>query len=315
MSNDPEELYAPIADDEVICYCFGTTKKDVREHLSNPQNNYDSLVDKTSIGTKCTACMLDVDLVVHEAIGRHVSAKVTYKNIDEALSQSSQYPIDLADSGFFINRDDIKTIVRVANYGVMFEGEQYCAPYSYRLDVISSEGKHIATRRGNIPVGSTLHEDLSEIPNMTNDGWFIIDLMPMKQGLFGSIRPQIALLGSHWATTYHTQRHSIACAGRAVFTQASSGKFNTSINVINAKGGDAIVDFTFLDINENVLKTAQRILPGYASAMVDLDSLFPDAPSDTVLLLPVSSSQGTRKHIVNHHQGGSVSVDHFPDFK
>ena len=56
----------------------------------------------------------------------------------------------------------------------------------------------------------------------------------------------------------------------------------------------------------------QEIEPN-GSAIVYLDNKINNIPKDAVLLIAVSSSVATRKHILMESENGTLSMDHFPN--
>ena len=311
----PEPKAAELSDDDVVCFCFGTTKKDIEQHFSDPSHNFDTLVEATAVGTKCTACLLDVDLLVHRSSGQHARALVKRKKVDEQLKEKGLYPIDLADSGFFINNREIKTLVRVANYGVMFDYTDFCVPFGYKCELMDANGSHVTTLKGTIGSAESMELDLSKVSSLPAEGWFILTLTPKAPGLHGSIRPQIALEGPTWATSYHSQHHVFACKGRGVLVSNPGGRFETIINVINAQRRETALEFRLLDDDDKLVASDTRRIAKQNARNYDLDEIFPAVKPDQILTLLLLSDGGVRKHVINRHASGSLSVDHFPDFK
>ncbi|HUS56053.1 MAG TPA: (2Fe-2S)-binding protein [Thermohalobaculum sp.] len=301
--------------DEVVCVCFETTRGTIERHLADPKNNYDTLVETTGVGTKCTACLLDLDLVVHEATGQHADSRVVADARPVAQGHGIKMPFDQSNSGLLINRDGISTHIRVANFGPMFQSMPYSVRYRYRVLAVSEDGRVAARARGGFGFGEDVCIDLGALPGAPADGWFLFDLYPQREGFMGSIRPQIALVGPGWATTYHPQYQSVACRGRGIVLQGVDGRFATAVHLINADRRETTLEFRMSSLESDFKATFTRTLGRYASALQDLDQPFPDAPRNELLDVFVASDHPVRKHVVNRLSDGAMSVDHFPNFK
>jgi bacterioferritin-associated ferredoxin len=306
------------ADDDIVCLCFGVKRQDIIEHLSQPNKNYDTLVETTGAGTRCTACLLDVDLLINEVTGQHASTATGDGRHEFNLPgppDGVALPSDFANSGFFINRDGISTTIRVLNTGIGFQASDAVVPFGYDLHLMAASGKRHKVLSGRIDVGSTLNVNLAEIDGLPPDGWFILDLLPLRRGLVGTSRPQILLLGPTWASAYHTQLQGDACRGRAVSVSKVDGRFNSHVSVINGYRGTARLSMSLYGVDNPLEIQARTSVGRFSSALLDLDTFFPDAPDDTILNLVVRSDLPVRKHILNWQRSGALSVDHFPNFK
>ncbi|MHA1564236.1 MAG: (2Fe-2S)-binding protein, partial [Alphaproteobacteria bacterium] len=88
---------------QVICLCKGLTRGDILTHFQDPAHNYDTLVRATGVGTQCTACLLDLDLIVDQACGEHATSRVIADPRPQANGHGLKFPIDQANSGLFLN--------------------------------------------------------------------------------------------------------------------------------------------------------------------------------------------------------------------
>ncbi len=300
---------------QVVCLCKDLTRRDILDHFKDPAHNYDTLVQATGVGTRCTACLLDLDLIVDEASGEHATSRVIADPRPQAAGRGWKLPIDQSNSGPFLNADGITTGIRIANLGPMFAALQYAVSYRYTLDLFANDGRHAGRRRGHLEPGGSEWVDFSSVAGAPPAGWFLFTLYPGREGLMGSIRPQVAIAGPHWVATFHTQYHAYACRGRAVLVQAIASGFNSDVHLINASNKACRIDFDLSGPDSDYRDTFRRTLPGRGAALQSLDEAFPRAPRDRMLSLLVRSDRPVRKHIVNRLQGGAISIDHFPNFK
>lgn len=299
----------------MICACFGVTERQIREHLADAANDYESLVAETAVGTRCTACLLDLDLVVDDAVSLR-------KSVSRRLGHRSQVghgllaAIDQTNSGFFICDDKVSTVVRVANYGMLFDREIVGVPYHYSIRLVAEDGTLITKKSGDLDRDSSLHFTLAELAGGIGRGWFLLSLYPREVGIVGSVRPQVALCGDGWSATYHVQLHSMATCDKtrnAVAVFKGANEFGGAVSIINAREAACRIEARLSDGDGGTRHSAERLLPARGSQIFELDDLFPDAPPRRTYRLEIVSDQPTRKHILVRHAGGSLSVDHFPN--
>ncbi|WP_341702916.1 (2Fe-2S)-binding protein [Ferrovibrio sp.] len=315
MANTPET--AATADD-MVCVCFGVKRADIVAHLQNPQQSFDTLVDATGIGTKCTACMLDVDLIVNEVSGRHAMVRLQAGGLEQPLPgpvRGFVHPVDFANSAPFINRDGIRTVLRVLNSGMMFADSKEITGYDYRVHLIGDAGRRHAVLDGRLEARETLELDFSEVAGLPGDGWFILDLSPDKLAVVGTTRPQILLIGPDWAASFHPQLQAMACRGRAIPVGVEGGLLRTSVSVINGYRRPAQIEMSLYGVDKPYEKTATAELGGFCSTLLNLDQYFRDVPDGQMYTLVVRSDVPVRKHVVNIQANGAISIDHFPNFK
>ena len=48
-------------DNQIICYCLELRKKDLLNALATKPGSFENFLNKTNAGTKCTACMIDLE--------------------------------------------------------------------------------------------------------------------------------------------------------------------------------------------------------------------------------------------------------------
>lgn len=297
-----------------LCFCFDVSEADIRRHFVEEKGTYESLVEKTKFGTKCTACLLDFDMIL-ESIHKGRTETIWGERQDE-VHQGLRTTEDFADSGFFICDDDVSTYIRLANFGQLFREVSPNVPFSYGLLVFSESGELRGRQKGQLPMQTDTEINLSDVPGCPPRGWFLLTLRPHGDGLFGTMRPQIGLRGKNWGATYHTQPHMMATTEKYRFSVTILGGdegLSAGVSVINAEKKNTIVDILLSDPNGDYEAKAQVKLPQLGSAIVELDDIFPSAPCDAPLFLTVLSDNPTRKHILNRHSDGSMSLDHFPN--
>ena len=308
-------MSAVAEDARIVCPCMGVTEAAVRAYLAEPGASFDGLVDATGVGTRCTACRLDLDVLIG---GLHMRAYATRTPVAQERKISERgwrQAADQANSGFFVCDDEITTVLRVSNHSQLFAGDTAIVPYRYDLRLFTEAGRRAAHRRGRIEPETALELPFAELEGCPRRGWFLLSLVPLAEGMVGAVRPQVALKAGRWTATYHPQLHAMACRAKTVLTIAQVGRFDGMVSLINAAGRETAVRFTLYGPDGAAAAQADVALGARASAFVELDSLFPQPPADTVLALSVTSDRPVRKHVINRHRDGSWSLDHFPNAK
>ena len=298
------------------CACFNISERQIRDYFAAPGATFDGLVEQTLIGTKCTACLFDLDLVLEGIHRSRPTGPGRAAKAGRAGTHGLRQPVDQANSGFLICENNIRTILRIANHGQLFDRASPMVPYDYRLFVFSEDGRLCARHRGEVAPDAHLELDLTALPGAPDRGWFLVALYPHAEGLLGSVRPYVALRGDGWATSYHLQPQSMATRARvrnATFVKTIAGKTLTSISVINASARPTEVRVEIGDFQGGFGETRSFSLPARGSSIVDLDALFDGLPDDALLMLRIFSDQNTRKHILNVMDDGAWGVDHFPN--
>ena len=298
-----------------VCYCFNVTEADIRAHFASPGASYDELVRKTAIGTKCTACLFDLDIVMESIHKGQATVKIEPgKRVEKPWSKFSIS--DFADSGFFVCDRNIGTTVHLSNFGQLFGDTIPLVDFEYELMMFDGSGALAHREAGCIDAGQARAIELASIKGCPEQGWFLVVLRGAEEGFFGTLRPQIALNGPSWSASYHTQPHAMATTGlyrHSVITQGNGETLATHVSVINGVERAGQLEIELSDPDGRFQATSAHGLASRGSAIIDLDRLFPGAPVDAPLFVTVRSDRPTRKHIINEHRDGSWSVDHFPN--
>ncbi len=295
-----------------ICYCFNVTEAAVRAHFSKPGATYETLVSETQVTTKCTACRLDLDLIL-DSLHRSSSSSPAPTPADRQTAKALRRAYDLTDAGFLVNNGEITTLLRIDNQGLLFRDHRWIVPYSYTIRVLASDGRITHTQRGSLGRGDTLEVDFSTIAACPPLGWFLVSLYPQEEGLSGTVRPQLNIRGKHWCSSVHTQLVSMACHHKTALLRTEDHKLNALVSLINTGRRQTKLDLTLYDGQGDLKATV--ILPPLGSHLADLDEIFPDVANEALLTLSVRSDAPVCKHLVLRHRDGSWSQNHFPNIK
>jgi len=304
----------------ILCACFDVTKSEVENFLKKPDANIEELYANLKIGSKCSACLADLDLILNNSQQvDNTTTKINFSN-DENFEMDSQgsFPDERLDSGIFICEEGISTSLQLANYNPLYRDTNEAVDHSYHVRLFSEDGKLSSNHKGKVKVGDTLSIEFNKIRNCPKRGWFLTSLTPEKAGFYGTLRPQILLKGKDWALTSHVQPHIHATYGPTrqprrshMYIKSVNGKTNTSLSVINAANKEG--NFT-INLSEGSYEGVySQKINANGSTIVDIDEKIKDIPKDAVLLIAVSSSVATRKHILMESENGTISMDHFPN--
>jgi len=306
--------------EDILCACFDVSKSEVRSFLSKPNAHIEELYSNLKVGSKCTACLIDLDLLISEAHNIDSSYEKRDLKIPENFEVKFQgtHPYERLDSGIFLCENNINTNLQLANYNPLFRDTNEAVDHNYHIRLFSESGKVTSQIKGIAKVGETLSIDFSSIKNCPNRGWFLISLIPTNPGFYGTLRPQVLLKGKDWAMTSHVQPHMHATYGPGrqprrchMYIKSVNGKTNTALSVINAANKKG--DFT-IELTEGSYKGIyNQKIEANGSAIVYLDQKINNIPDDGVILIAVSSSVATRKHILMESENGTFSMDHFPN--
>jgi bacterioferritin-associated ferredoxin len=300
----------------IICACFDVTESDVRKYFAAPEARIDAFVEATGISTKCTACKMDFELLLESIRTRGDNMPVAEVHDRAAAGNSAR---DMVDSGFLINRDGIRTVVRVDNASNAFdpESETRLTSYVWRTRILDEQGRLCDERSDELAVGASLTLDLAAERRCPDLGWFWIWLSPKGAGFFGATRPQFALIGPNWAASVHTQPHAMACRRKSVIIQAPGEGFNTRVSIINGYSRRrAECEFVLGALDGSTALRKNFSIASNGSKLVDIDALFPEAGGTLRMAsLTVHSDVPVRKHIIKVQPSGRYSIDHFPSVK
>jgi bacterioferritin-associated ferredoxin len=302
-----------MSEDPILCYCFGVKRAEVLAHFANQGARLEDLVARTGVSTRCTACAVDLDLMLDEI--QSSEQRMRARTEELAISQSGfRSRVNRVDSGFLLCDDDVKTSIRLANYPPPSQNIDLCTPHLYRVTLFDNDGRICCQDRGKVDVQEEKAIELSNLPGCPREGWFLLDLQPQGPGRYGTLRPQAAFQGKDWAACYHTQFHTFASrsgrrSGAPLRTIGSLTR--TVISVINGSSHPSRYWATIEshDGSEEV----QGNLAGHGACFLDIDAAFTRRPANAFLIFRIRSEKPTRKNLIYRHPDGSLGFDHFPN--
>ena len=299
-----------------LCFCFNVTKSDINTFLQDSSKSIDDLISETKIGTKCTACLMDLDLHLDQMYKNKKNNIIKFSEIEVDRKKKLLSFKSFSDSGFCFSDKEIETNLSLQNYDQNFSKENKSVSFTWQLRVFNSLGKKVKKKTGVIESNTGTLLNISKYLEDEDGGWFIIKLKGQEDGFFGTLRPQVILVGSSWTASYHTQPHYMASKTghrTRVFVKSVNGKLNAKIHVINASLMKNEINLNLYDISGKKLQSSNKRTSGRSGKFFDLDKIFKISTNNNIYTLEVKSSKPTRKHIINSLKDGSFSVDHFPN--
>ncbi len=299
----------------ILCACFDVSRSDVFEYMARPGSSIDGLFRDTLIGTKCTACLLDLDITLndlHLKRAEDAQAKGTKVTVDEL---PGEVPIEHLDSAFFVCDGNVRTLLRIANFTPMFDDSSLAVEHKYMIWLMDEKGQ-IATRTdGIIEANKQIEVDFSKLQNCPARGWFLISCFPMSAGFYGTLRPQGLLVGDGWSSAFHLQPHHAASnfyRRIAIVVKTSEFKTHNTAFIFNGSRRQSKVNVE-LDSRESDLHLEyQTTVDGNGLCVVNLDEAFSSLPESEIMLLTVNSDTITKKYLATIRPDGQWSADHFP---
>jgi bacterioferritin-associated ferredoxin len=303
-----------VSDESILCYCFGVTREQVRRHFADPRATLEQLIERTSVTRKCTACLVDLDMLIDGLGGASDRGSAEKGATDQADSAGWADVVDRIDSGFFLSSSEVRTSIRLANYPPVDAAFDCCVTHDWTLRAYSEGGALLAVLRGSVAPHAEATIALADIGRLPERGWFLLRQVPAGEGHYGTLRPQVLLTGRNWAAAYHTQFHADATrkgrrAGIPVFVV--DGHTNAQISIINGTGRPT--RFSVRIDGAGGSRSVDGRLPGNGSTLFDLDAAFAGVCGSGAAIVRVESDEPTRKNIVNRHPDGTLGVEHFPN--
>jgi len=221
------------AEDTVICGCTQLSLAALRRRIAvNPAMSFETLIAETGAGTKCTACLLDLEYHFVEAqrdpntgpvvrtgdeepAEREISFKRKLYRWLDRISPMVVFPLSNTVPVLFGR--DIEQFVWITNRSMLFEGN-VCAPMmKMALIVRDREGRTVRTFRQDVTaesswrcnVSSCLAERYSDLePGRLYGGSVEIQRIGASAGIRGTTRPQIEIVTAGAACAVHGQAMS-----------------------------------------------------------------------------------------------------------
>jgi bacterioferritin-associated ferredoxin len=223
----------PVMSDRV-CACFDITYARFVEIVrDDPTLDFEALLKATKAGSKCTACLLDLELlfvetsarfarggagtsmesVVSTEKGRAVAALSLKERIYAFVDRYSPAVHPPETQNYYlpvIGGHGIQQFVWIANRSLLFEGNVCAPPMDVELTVRSADGRIVYDEIHHLGRESDLRIDVSRFlppapEGMPQIGSVRIARKATSPGFRGTTRPQIEVMASGGAACVHGQ--------------------------------------------------------------------------------------------------------------
>ena len=304
-------------DEDIVCGCLNVTKNSIINCLRSNDNSIEHMMSALKVGSRCASCLLDVEMIINEEFKSQKGARLTQAR-QSADDRGSLFSLTrgkpMIESGFFLQNEKVQTTISFANFGHLFEDCDYVVPFDYAVHAFREDGLSLFRKFGRIAKDSRINIRIADFTSQHANGGFFLTLRPTEKGVIGSMRPQFMLSGYGFSATVHTQPNFAACNLKTVL-KIPQKRFNSSISVFNVTRNESRVGFELKTKTGQSLEIVKSKLPALGSKVFDLDEIFTKFRPNEPQTITVSSSEATRKHVINHLQDGRLSIDHFPNRK
>src|SRR5262249_10576171 len=158
------------------------------------------------------------------------------------------------------------------------------------LTLFDNSGRRRGARRGAIARHQEATIEIGEVSGCPAEGWFLLRQKPAGRGYYGTLRPQVMLLGPSWAACYHTQFHSDAsCDGRRASAPLMTvgGKTRAAVSIINGSTREATATVALEGAGSP--RSVEVRLAGRGATLMNIDEVFDGLPEQAGLVIRVRS--------------------------
>jgi hypothetical protein len=257
---------------ERICQCFNLTYGQLKQMLSdNPNMDFEQLLHVTNAGSKCTACLLDLEylfvettvriarggpLSSMEMVARESAADDTGTSLKQriyAFVDRIAPPVHPPEFQNYylpvIAGHGIQQFVWIANRSLLFKGEVCAPPMDIELTVRAADGTIVQDGVHHLAREADLRVDVSSMlppppPGSPQVGSVRIARKAASPGFRGTTRPQIEIIASKGAACVHGQAPAPTTGSWQTFL-CRPGEERLFFGVVNAWKKPMTVTFTY----------------------------------------------------------------------
>lgn len=296
------------SDDEIICFCLGKTKADIVSFMASEDSSFESLMERTGVGTKCAACRLNLEVLVgEEYVARTRKAKVT----SNAILKTPAYQYNC---GYYLVGNGFNTTLRISNPAFPFAKQEIpVATQTAQLKTYSGEGKLISNSEFRLDANEDHSVDFSKIQSIAAYGWFTLDIKPESGGFIGNTRPQVVIAHQDHCSSYHMQLVKDASLKRTVTVPCLKAKTGMFFCLINMHNTQTELNIDLDGLHGEYHNSYVGTIGPHSAVLVELDDIFEGLPERNLLVANVEATVPIRRYFFVKHEDGSLSMDHFPN--
>lgn len=203
---------------EIVCGCFSLTRSVLEKAAAG--SNFEQFLEETRAGSRCTACLLDVEYLFVNAPKNPaalVGAKIT-RGEQRSLKQrlydvldriAPQIPFRLTNTVPLLSGGGVVERIWLVNQPMVFGKKVGVPPHRFQLTVRDGEGKVIGRERHDVSCGESKAIAFPELPARDGQelsiGSVEISRWGLSPGVRGTTRPHFEVEAARSNTTLHIQ--------------------------------------------------------------------------------------------------------------
>lgn len=203
---------------EIVCGCFNLTRSELENAAGGL--SFEQFLEKTHAGSRCTACLLDVEYIFVNAPKKPAPASSRVANRRERLSLkrslydfldglAPQIPFRLVNTVPLLSGEGIVERLWLVNQPMVFGKKMGVPPHRFVLTVRDSEGRVVSRERHDLACGESKAITFPRLagPNdhALSAGSVEIARWGLSPGVRGTTRPHFEVEAAHSNTTLHAQ--------------------------------------------------------------------------------------------------------------
>lgn len=320
------------ADSDILCMCLNLTRDDIRKHI-NAGADFPTVMAATGAGSKCTACLLDLEYFCEAVPTENPGSNTTnlnqeqrpplrrriYAFIDRILPLK---PITLSDISPVLYGPGIRQEFCVSNMPAQAISHMKMDPLNVDLTLRDAEGRVVMKRNHRLESGDVLWEPCEAIEHLSTTvpqgsfavGSLLIQRRWAKPSIRGASRPHFLIYTSAGVGNLHTQDSGGRVEEFFRFPNRS-GDHRSFLTIVNDSDHPErlTVDYPITQSPETAPYSSVVSIPPRGARVVEVDASLARAhgASGPLFLIRIRG-QGRRKtHIVYASDDLSVmSIDH-----
>ncbi|MDB2324440.1 (2Fe-2S)-binding protein [Alphaproteobacteria bacterium] len=153
-----------------LCYCFNVSHDDIDAFFADGIKTYDEFVKETRIGTKCTACLLDLDVYLDTVFkNRKLLSLGNIEAFEEKPKGFLTYK-SFVDSGFCLPKNIAETSISLQKFDQCFSSKNLSVVFNYQLNVYSNSGGLVDVFKGDLASNKGVDINISQKLNADDGG-------------------------------------------------------------------------------------------------------------------------------------------------
>ncbi|MHB1218296.1 MAG: (2Fe-2S)-binding protein [Alphaproteobacteria bacterium] len=202
---------------EIICGCFNLTRGALEKAAAG--SNFEQFLEETRAGSRCTACLLDVEYLFVNAPKNPTAAGSRIVRQDQRSFKrrlydildrlAPQIPFRLTNTAPLLSGRGIVERLWLVNQPMVFGKKAGVPPHRFALTVRDGEGRVIGRERHDVSCGESKAIMFPGLPTQSSQelsvGSVEIVRWGLSPGVRGTTRPHFEVEAARSNTTLHVQ--------------------------------------------------------------------------------------------------------------